>query len=47
MNWLIYIAGWWWGLALTNSFFHDDVYMGFKLVIWTMTWVWFCWRFIS
>lgn len=54
MNWLIYIAGWFWGLGLTNSWINwehkkeqANFFLCFKLILWTMTWIWICWRFIK
>lgn len=51
MNWLIYIAGWFWGWGITNVLMHGDekhpdAMMTVKLIVWTMTWIWICWRFI-
>lgn len=53
MNWFIYIAGWVWGLGFVNANVIDpigrmsrDQFMIVKLILWTMTWIWICWRFI-
>jgi len=53
MNWLIYISGWFWGLGLVNAHVkyetnkkNENFFMCVKLVLWTMTWIWVCWKFI-
>ena len=52
MNWLIYIAGWVGGWAIWNTLLSDGVneknyiFMS-KLILWTMLWVWICWKFIK
>lgn len=52
MNWLLYIPGWFLGWALFNDFVlprenYNDAILVVKLVIWTMLWVWICWKFIA
>lgn len=51
MNWLIYVSGWFFGIAL-------GIRLGFPLEIddtedlitlcvsWTAMWIWICWKFI-
>ena len=50
MNWLIYIAGWFWGWGITNAIFcpedKSNFTLIFKIIIWSMTWIWICWKFI-
>lgn len=57
MNWLIYIGGWFFGWAIWNSitgikertyldYLKTDWTLIIKLITWTMTWIWICWRFI-
>ena len=53
MNWLIYVAGWWWGWSIINTLDiggkdkDKDFYFYANLILWTATWVWVCWRFIK
>lgn len=50
MNWLIYISGWFFG-AYASSYYVADHSRNWTvwltLTMWTMAWVWFCWRFIQ
>ena len=50
MNFLLYIGGWWLGWAFFNGFVMSEKGDNFatmlKVIIWTMLWIWFCWRFI-
>ena len=51
MNWLIYIAGWFLGWAIFNGLIRytgkdENWVTAIKLVIWSMLWIWVCWRFI-
>ena len=49
MNWLIYISGWFFGLfALVKLDIADDFEEFIILCcMWTMAWIWICWRFIK
>lgn len=53
MNLLIYISGWFWGWAIVNHFIeldkvaYNNSALYVKIVLWTMTWIWICWRFIA
>lgn len=49
MNWLIYIAGWFIGWGIFNALYKGvdtNAFTIVKVVVWTMAWIWFCWRFI-
>jgi hypothetical protein len=51
MNWLIYIGGWMLGWFFFNSYIklqegNSDYATAFKLVTWTLIWMWVCWKFI-
>jgi len=55
MNWLIYIAGFCFGWAIFNGLINADGFLKYKgidiativkLTIWSMMWVWICWKFI-
>ena len=50
MNWLLYISGWVFGWVVINTFVYpsnkDNRVFVVKLIMWTMLWVWICWRFI-
>jgi hypothetical protein len=55
MNWFIYISGWAIGWGIFNALFdtrelekkNEDFALVAKIAMWTMFWVWFCWKFIS
>lgn len=48
MNWLMYIGGWFIGGLLLGHFNKNSrVNAGLLAVIWLMTWIWICWRFIK
>jgi hypothetical protein len=53
MDWFIYIGGWCLGWPIINMLInsdnklHKDGILIFKLVAWTMVWIWFCWRVIA
>jgi hypothetical protein len=53
MNWFIYVGGWMLGNVLVNTIpLSDDKQRGnintaYKLVMWTSTWIWICWKFIK
>jgi len=55
MNWLIYISGWFIGWAVWNGLINytskdkkeENAVTIVKLTIWTMMWIWVCWRFIK
>jgi len=50
MNWLIYISGWVIGWAFFNGLIqngNDNFNVIVKIIVWTMVWIWICWRFIS
>jgi hypothetical protein len=49
INWLIYISGWFIGYAVFNTFIRigDKDSTLVSLVIWTMSWIWICVRFIK
>ena len=49
MNWLLYIAGWALGWSFVNGLIeckikgkYDNEGFYFKIVMWTMLWIWFC-----
>jgi len=53
MNWLIYISGWFLGWVFFNGYVqfqgkdvNKNIVCVVKVLMWTMMWVWFCWRFI-
>lgn len=53
MNWLIYLGGYLFGWALWNGILGgekantNNLFLLVKLLSWTMTWVWICWKFIG
>lgn len=52
MNWLIYISGWILGLWVTDKISYKSPLASevmsnlIDTIVWTMAWVWICWRFI-
>lgn len=50
MNWLIYISGWYFGLAITTSLIiHKNKNVGVFVTafMWSIMWVWVCLKFIA
>lgn len=52
MNWLIYISGWFWGYLILHININGRDLLRtspkcFIDILWTMTWVWICWKFID
>lgn len=52
MNWLIYISGWWFGGAFILRLIFgrkqpEIEHLSINILMWTMAWIWFCWRFIQ
>lgn len=55
LNWLLWIPGWFFGFAVVNRFVtgqkvksgeENNFTLVLKIVMWTLTWIWICWRFI-